>query len=155
MHQERAQLHAVRGNFAEAFAAPDAFFDAYVEMRSQEDEVSALPGAFVARMGGEEFLLVLPEILPEHAAHLLERIRRSVDRHAWDTIAPGLHVTLSTGAAWCPGTSGRGPRTTQRDLLATADENLYAAKRTGRNRVCHDLPELSRPGPAAEPNAAR
>ncbi|GAA3627386.1 hypothetical protein GCM10022223_50840 [Kineosporia mesophila] len=245
VHQEQAQLHAVRGNFAEAFAAHESFFDAYVEMRSLEDEarartrhailqtaqarqdadrfreqarrdpltglqnrryvdevlagliasgqdlvvaladldyfkrindlfshdagdqvlvrvarvmqdeVSSLPGAFVARMGGEEFLLVLPGILPEHAAHLLERIRRSVDRHAWDTIAVGLHVTVSTGAAWCPGSSGNGFRPTQRDLLATADENLYAAKRTGRNRVFHDLPELSHPGPAAPPTGAR
>jgi diguanylate cyclase (GGDEF)-like protein/putative nucleotidyltransferase with HDIG domain len=74
-----------------------------------------------ARVGGEEFAIVVPDT-DEHGAYMLaERIRTSVDRDA--------RLTLSLGVA-CSPLHG----TTSDALLQSADHALYAAKRLGRNR---------------------
>ena len=74
-----------------------------------------------ARVGGEEFAVVVPDT-DEHGAYMLaERIRTSVDREA--------KLTLSLGVA-CSPLHG----TTSDALLQAADHALYAAKRLGRNR---------------------
>lgn len=227
VYEEQAELHSAEGNFERAFAAHRAFFDAYVEMRSQQDEARArtrhamlgmtearqmastfqdearrdpltglrnrryvdehlpalldsgqsltvglldldyfkrindlfshdtgdqvlmqaaslmqvpeqdLPGVFAARLGGEEFLLVLPGVSPQQAHEILEAVRAAVSAHPWSDISAGLQVTISIGGAWH---SGKGPSVSQRKILSTADRHLYAAKHTGRNRVVHDLP---------------
>jgi diguanylate cyclase (GGDEF)-like protein len=87
------------------------------------------PTDTVARVGGEEFLLVLQDTDPRGARPVCERLRRAVEKHRWSEIAPGLEVTISFGFS----DSSAGAQA--RDLLASADENLYAAKRGGRNRV--------------------
>jgi two-component system, cell cycle response regulator len=87
-------------------------------------------GAFAARMGGEEFLLVLPGTSNADAAPLLEALRGQVESAAWTDITRGLPVTASIGCATA--TADGGERLT---LLACADQRLYAAKRTGRNKV--------------------
>lgn len=87
------------------------------------------PSDTVARVGGEEFLLVLEDTDPKAARPVCERLRRSIEKAAWSEIAPELNVTISFGISDAPDDGEA------RDLLATADAHLYAAKRGGRNRV--------------------
>ena len=82
----------------------------------------------VARMGGEEFLLALPDTSPERALEVCERLREQVAAYDWSALAPGLQVTISAGLACSP----PGDRDT---LIETADAALYRAKSAGRNRV--------------------
>lgn len=86
----------------------------------------------VARVGGEEFLLLLPDTPPERALEVCERLRQRVEAHDWAALAPGavppLAVTVSIGLASTPPFDAR--RVRQR-----ADEALDAAKAAGRNRV--------------------
>jgi diguanylate cyclase (GGDEF)-like protein len=83
-----------------------------------------------ARFGGEEFVVLLREIEPETALLLAERIRRSIEeetiRHG-DTVIP---ATVSIGIA----VNAEGDRDVQ-DMIERADQGLYVAKKTGRNRT--------------------
>jgi diguanylate cyclase (GGDEF)-like protein len=92
---------------------------------------AASPDGFVARMGGEEFLIVLPGSGLPRAAALLDGIRRSVRAHNWRPLTHGLPVTVSIGVAL----AAEDPAPTQPSLLSTADSRLYAAKHAGRDRV--------------------
>lgn len=83
----------------------------------------------VARMGGEEFIVVLVGTGLPVAAEICERLRKAVATHDWDGVARGLRVTVSLGL--CDAEKAQ----TMRDLLEQADALLYAAKRGGRNRV--------------------
>lgn len=83
----------------------------------------------MARVGGEEFVAVLVGIAPQQAAEICERLRLAVAEHDWAAVAPGLSVRISVGIA------GGLPPLQADLLLARADHALYAAKRTGRNRV--------------------
>ncbi|MEV8508534.1 GGDEF domain-containing protein [Actinoplanes sp. NPDC051475] len=95
-------------------------------------EVAELcPDGFVARLGGEEFLLVLPHTPVELAIARLEQIRLGVGSFPWGDTTDGLPVTVSIGAAGVPEATDR----TQPHLLSIADRNLYAAKRAGRDCV--------------------
>jgi diguanylate cyclase (GGDEF)-like protein len=86
----------------------------------------------VGRIGGEEFLLVLPGTSTIAAAKsLAERLRSIMEQHEWEGLKPGLHVTASIGLAL-----GKDGEAAER-VLARADEGMYEAKRTGRNRVAH------------------
>jgi diguanylate cyclase (GGDEF)-like protein len=89
------------------------------------------PDGFVARMGGEEFLMVLPETPGHVAADLLDDIRQRIKTAGWDEVTFGLPVTISIGLA----DVGDAPSRTQPSLLSTADRNLYVAKHQGRDRV--------------------
>ena len=84
----------------------------------------------IARYGGEEFLLCFPETTRENAIIVCEKIRRYVEHFDWDRIQPGMRVTISFGVAAAP------PDYDVDKLIAAADEKLYEAKRSGRNRVC-------------------
>jgi diguanylate cyclase (GGDEF)-like protein len=82
------------------------------------------------RIGGEEFVLVLPETDMEGAELLAERLRTSLSDTPHQLPTGPIHVTCSLGVAQ------RSPQ--DRDagsLLGRADEALYLAKRQGRNRV--------------------
>jgi diguanylate cyclase (GGDEF)-like protein len=81
--------------------------------------------ALFARLGGEEFALLLPERPLEAAYDMAERLCAAVANHTFVT-GP---VTCSIGAAEY--TDG-----SDRELLAAADRALYEAKDLGRNRVC-------------------
>ncbi|MEU4419016.1 diguanylate cyclase [Actinoplanes sp. NPDC024001] len=222
VHQEQAELHAARGEFAEAFAVHKIFFSAYQARHSVQreartrtrqamfetaearqeadrfreqarrdpltglhnrryvderlpgliesdpaltvalvdldhfkqvndrlshnvgDQVLALvadllareiamtcPDGFVARMGGEEFLIVLPDTTIPQAARLLDDVRRVVRGHDWTPVTRGLPVTVSIGVA----AASEATALTQPALLSTADSRLYAAKHAGRDRV--------------------
>lgn len=84
---------------------------------------------FAARLGGEEYLLVLTGVdLPE-ATTLLETLRRGVAEHAWSVLTGSLSVTVSVGLTAVV------PEDTQGSILRRADRGLYAAKAAGRNRL--------------------
>lgn len=100
-------------------------------------------GDLAGRMGGEEFLLVLPHTNHAAALHLAERLR-----HLFETqlhAAPGRPVTASFGLVVLQ------PDWSMAQLLREADLALYAAKHKGRNRVeaaCPSAPgELGTPIP--------
>ena len=84
-----------------------------------------------ARYGGEEFAIILIETGHDDALIAAERIRQLVEQHTFHFDDRDFQLTISVGIAECPldGTA------TPREILRWADENLYAAKRAGRNRV--------------------
>jgi two-component system cell cycle response regulator len=90
-------------------------------------------GTFVARMGGEEFLVVLTGTGLAAAHAHLEAVRRAVAGHPWEQVTGGLPVTVSIGA-----TSTVVTEPTPAALLGRADEHLYRAKAEGRDRVVTD-----------------
>jgi diguanylate cyclase (GGDEF)-like protein len=91
--------------------------------------------SFVARMGGEEFLLVLVGHGAAAAARHLEVVRRAVASHDWQDVSLGLPITVSIGATSTAGDADRTPA----ELLGRADAYLYRAKHEGRDRVVSDL----------------
>jgi diguanylate cyclase (GGDEF)-like protein len=91
--------------------------------------------SFAARVGGEEFLLVLVGAEPCAAARHLETVRRAVAAHPWTDVTGDLSITVSIGTASTTGL----PEPTPAALLARADARLYRAKRQGRNRVVGEL----------------
>ena len=94
------------------------------------------------RLGGEEFLAVLPGVDVLQGAALAERLRLAVRERR----PRGIEVTISFGVA-----SGRGAEVVFDKLFAEADKRLYEAKRAGRNRVAPDL-QAPRPSGAATPS---
>jgi diguanylate cyclase (GGDEF)-like protein len=80
----------------------------------------------VYRMGGEEFLIVLPGASVEQGSEIAERVRAGVE-----AAQPcGLDVTVSVGVA-----AASGDGVVFESLFRAADAMLYAAKRSGRNRI--------------------
>ncbi|HEU4458537.1 MAG TPA: GGDEF domain-containing protein [Methylibium sp.] len=92
---------------------------------------SVRPMDIVARYGGEEFAIVMPNCPPAFAAGAAERIRRAVEALEI-AVAPELvlRVTASLGGAFAP----PWVRSSASLWTARADEQLYRAKREGRNR---------------------
>ena len=91
----------------------------------------------LARYGGEELALICRGLDFIPAEMLAERIRRAVEEHAFDIDDKHIPVTVSIGVARAPDPRIRGAA----ELVAAADENMYLAKRSGRNRVCAKPPE--------------
>ncbi|EIM06054.1 hypothetical protein A1A1_13127 [Planococcus antarcticus DSM 14505] len=86
----------------------------------------------ISRNGGEEFSVILPDCQQEQAVVIAERIRKSVEVHRFKiSSTDSIHITVSIGSATYPETVAD---TAQ--IVGIADECLYKAKRTGRNRVC-------------------
>ncbi|HSC09101.1 MAG TPA: diguanylate cyclase [Steroidobacteraceae bacterium] len=83
----------------------------------------------VARIGGEEFALILPGMPRATAIGFCEKLRLAVESHDWRRVHPHLRVTLSIGLSQWDG------RADAAELLQSADTHLYRAKREGRNRV--------------------
>jgi diguanylate cyclase (GGDEF)-like protein len=84
-----------------------------------------------ARFGGEEFALILVEATHAGAVDLGERVRALVEQHRLTFQDRTYHVTISVGVG---STDGSTPITAS-EILRQADERLYRAKQTGRNRV--------------------
>lgn len=85
----------------------------------------------VARLGGEEFLLLLPNSNAQQAANMAEKLRKLLAETPLPMKEGLLYLTASFGiASLCGGVRG-----TYEGLYATADQALYRAKASGRNRV--------------------
>jgi diguanylate cyclase (GGDEF)-like protein len=95
------------------------------------EQLALSQDGFVARLGGEEFLLVIPGLPADAGFDALDAVRRSVGRHDWAGLTGGLPVTFSIGVAH----ADELPQPTQPELLAVADRRLYDAKRGGRDQV--------------------
>jgi diguanylate cyclase (GGDEF)-like protein len=85
----------------------------------------------VARPGGDEFILVLPDTGWQGATAFAERLRRNVDDHIFGDELTSLQVTVSVGVAVARAVDNHPPEA----LLAEADRSLYRAKSAGRNRI--------------------
>ena len=85
----------------------------------------------VARVGGDEFVVVLPDTGWQGALTFAERMRRKVDDFSFASPEGPLGVTISVGVALARGTDPMSPES----LLQDADRSLYKAKSAGRNRI--------------------
>jgi diguanylate cyclase (GGDEF)-like protein len=95
-----------------------------IEMSRTEDTV--------ARIGGEEFALLLPDTNRLGTAVLAERIRSAIEREQFITGDKIVPITVSIGIA----SFGVDPADSIDQLLGVADNRLYLAKNAGRNRIC-------------------
>ena len=85
----------------------------------------------LARLGGEEFAAILPEISQEEAVRIAEAIRKSVAEARLDFAPAEFRLTLSAGVY-----HGTGGDLGHKGLMRRVDKGLYQSKNTGRNRVC-------------------
>lgn len=87
----------------------------------------------VARLGGEEYAVILPNCPPAFGHAVAERIRSKVQNFPVP-VAPGTHVnvTISLGGAFAP----QWVRSSALLWIERADQQLYRAKSDGRNRTC-------------------
>jgi diguanylate cyclase len=94
----------------------------------------------VARFGGEEFAMILPNCAPSFGHAVAERIRKRVQAQKI-AIAPGIDVsvTVSIGGAFAP----QWVRSSALLWVERADQQLYRAKSEGRNRACLEQPAVS------------
>ena len=103
-----------------------------VALRSLADKVKQWlrPVDHVARFGGEEFVVLLPQTPVAEAQQILTRLQRQLTASLFMHEGKEVFVTFSAGVtAYRPGEA-------LEPALARADEGLYEAKRTGKNRTC-------------------
>jgi diguanylate cyclase len=97
-----------------------------------------------ARIGGEEFAIILPECEPDDAIHAAARIHSKLNPLTLAIEQITLQLTTSAGLVW---TNPNLPASSA-DLASEADQEMYRAKRSGRGRLCYTRPEstlISRP----------
>ncbi len=113
----------------------------------------------VARIGGDEFAVVLVDTELDVAVALLDRVRRAVVERPASTDKAEIPFGITIGVTESHGASGPGSGDSRSSLLERADRALYRAKQAGRNRVdgeplptdapdLPDLPDLPEPTPA-------
>ena len=117
--------HFKRVNDAHGHAVGDIVLQRVTQILSEVVRA----GDAVVRYGGEEMLLILPQVDRERAAAIAERARVTVRMAAVPTPSGPVTVTLSLGVA------ERRPLERRDALIARADAALYQAKRLGRDRV--------------------
>lgn len=101
--------------------------DAVLVKLSEIIRACSREGDYACRVGGEEFLVLLPGASLSSASEFAERLRQSVERAAIETVGS---ITISLGVAHWPDSTA-----TIADVLKAADEEMYRAKQQGRNRV--------------------
>jgi len=94
----------------------------------------------LARVGGEEFAMILPNCPPAFGQAVAERVRLKVQKRTVE-ITPGewIGATVSIGGAFAP----QWVRSSAPLWLERADQQLYLAKQAGRNRACIEKPMVS------------
>jgi diguanylate cyclase (GGDEF)-like protein len=116
-------------------------------LRRFSDIASSMFGPLetVARWGGEEFVILMPETDEDHAYHRLQALRTAVHKHDWGNEHPGLRVTFSAGlAVYRDGSVAQ--------LMEVADLALYGAKHAGRDRV---HPEFTSAAPHSQSDGSQ
>jgi diguanylate cyclase (GGDEF)-like protein len=87
------------------------------------------PTDLACRLGGEEFALILPDTRRDQAQAVCERLRQQLAQQRFGEAASRFRVTLSLGVVQCQGRDAEAN-------LRRADNQLYRAKASGRDRVC-------------------
>ncbi|MEH6453855.1 MAG: GGDEF domain-containing protein, partial [Psychromonas sp.] len=90
----------------------------------------------LGRFGGEEFIVFLPHTEMNTALIIADRLRAEVSDTAFKTNKCSLHITISLGVSTLTDA-----KETPEKLLEMADEALYTAKKTGKNKVCNCFEE--------------
>jgi diguanylate cyclase len=86
-------------------------------------------GDMFARWGGEEFLMMLQDTSVEQGMECLERVRHALAETSFEDICPGLRITISAGV------TDLHPHDTLEKAVERADQAMYGAKQSGRDRV--------------------
>jgi diguanylate cyclase (GGDEF)-like protein len=102
--------------------------DRVLQTFAQQARQATRDADIVARWGGEEFLIVMPETSADGAALLVERLREALSAVAVSDAVPALRIAFSAGI-----TAHRAGEHTDQ-TVHRADEALYEAKSAGRNR---------------------
>jgi len=104
--------------------------DVALKTLAAEVKTRLRPVDHLARFGGEEFVVVLPDTALDEAQQALTRLQRSLTEALFLHEGREVFVTFSAGVTlWLPGE-------TMESALERADGALYVAKRTGKNRTC-------------------
>jgi len=100
------------------------------QLLRQSDAMALANDNIVARFGGEEFVILLPDTPLEGARLCAERLREAVSHTRFASLPEDVKVTISFGVAQM--------RISEKhnEMLQRADDALYEAKHTGRNKVC-------------------
>lgn len=104
---------------------------------------NARPLDCAARIGGEEFVLLLDDVSEQQAVEVAERIRLAIQSMPPLPSLPGRSLSISAGVVAAASTTE-----SANELLKQADQALYLAKSLGRNRVCLERPDKHEPGMA-------
>lgn len=96
------------------------------------EEVATRPHDVVARIGGEEFALIMPDTPREGGVRVAERVRGLVETSPVASHGEPIRLTVSIGVVSTDNATAAVPE----KLIQAADEALYRAKQQGRNRVC-------------------
>ena len=113
------------------------FGDAVLRQTTETISANIRESDLIGRYGGEEFALALPETPLSAALEVAEKLRAAIEAHEFRTRdvpgvgEPPVHLTISIGVAALPVEEEQD----EVELLGRADQALYDAKRTGRNRV--------------------
>ena len=103
-------------------------------------------GDITARIGGEEFVVLLPQMQTANAASTAERMRRAVEAETVEAGCSRIRFTISIGVV-----GEVSPYPSKEKIMSACDGALYAAKRDGRNRVVSDSPAaVSNPAPGLD-----
>jgi diguanylate cyclase (GGDEF)-like protein len=98
------------------------------------------PYDIFGRLGGDEFILILPNTELDKALTIVERLRKLIEDHVFEVHEKGYRITMSFGVAEAT------PQTrTLGDLFPLADKALYRSKHQGRNKVTVFLQEFDEP----------
>ena len=87
------------------------------------------PNDTLARYGGEEFVILMPDTLLEHGIEAMTRLQRELTRTFFLSDKENVLITFSAGVAQV------GTYETGSEAINRADQAMYLAKRTGKNRV--------------------
>eukprot|EP01036_Dinobryon_divergens_P050480 gene50480-biopygen41276 len=92
-------------------------------------EAVGRPGDIVARYGGEEFVIVLPDTNVDSGVAAMTRLQRELTTRFFLQGSEKVLITFSAGVAQL------GDSETSTDAIVRADQAMYLAKRSGKNRV--------------------
>lgn len=95
-------------------------------------DASTRDGDWFGRLGGEEFVAILPSANSQEASIVAERIRKSIYENDWYSLGLEHQVSASIGVASDDSLSVKGFN----ELLNIADKEMYKAKNSGKNKVC-------------------